>query len=211
MPRLLDLLSELGVCGTFFVTGEMARRHPAIIARVVRDGHELGCHGDLHRDFTTLSPSDARDELRISLATLRSFARVVSFRAPYLRFPAAYLPLLPEQGLQVDSSTAHYKFGSDQRHAHTVPGLVRVPASVTSSVLRLPAAVRRRWLAAAKRPLVLFVHPWEAVDFRKSRLRWDCRFRTGDIAVACWREVIGAQQRSGARFRPLCELAGVCA
>jgi peptidoglycan/xylan/chitin deacetylase (PgdA/CDA1 family) len=203
MPRLLDLLGELGVRGTFFTTGEMARRFPAVIARLVAEGHELGCHGDLHLDFTTLDRAATADELRRSLETLRSFAPVVSFRAPYLRFPAEHLELLVAHGLRIDSSIARYKFGANHRPGADVPGLVRVPASVTSSVLRIPAVLRDPWLAALTLPAILFVHPWEAVDFRRSALRWDCRFRTGAAALAAWRAALSRMQESGARFARL--------
>jgi len=212
MPRLLDLLSNTEIRATFFTTGEMARRFPAVIRRVVADGHELACHGNWHRDFTTLTHDDTETELREALQTLREFAPVVSFRAPYLRFPAAYLPLLVEQGLHIDSSVARYKTGPNHRASVSVPGLVRVPASLTSSVLRLPAAIRAVWFAlSAKAPLVLFVHPWEAVDFRQSSLRWDCRFRTGEPAVGLWRDVLTDLRRSGHRFLPLNEIAPILA
>lgn len=209
LPRLLDLLGELGIRGTFFTTGEMARRFPAVIARLVAEGHELGCHGDMHRDFTTLDAAATRAEIRRSTATLREFAPVVSFRAPYLRFPPGSLSILVEHGLGVDSSQARYKSGTAHRLGVTVPGLIRIPASVTSSVLRLPAAIRNPWLAFMRRPLVLFVHPWEAVDFTRSSLRRDCRFQTGDAALRHWRDVLVAQTRRGATFRLLRELAGV--
>lgn len=207
LPRLLDLLGELRMSATFFTTGEMARRFPTIIGRLVAEGHELGCHGDLHRDFTTLSAAEADAELRAALATLREFAPVVSFRAPYLRFPAGYLPLLVAHGVAVDSSQARYKFGPHHRPAPAPAGLVRVPASATSSVLRLPAAIRGPWLRSLRAPLLLFVHPWEAVDFRRSHLRWDCRFRTGPAAVAAWRETLVSARASGAVFARLDELA----
>lgn len=207
MPRLLDLLGELGVRGTFFTTGEMARRFPAVIRRLVAEGHELGCHGDLHRDFTTLDEPAAAAELRAALATLREFAPVVSFRAPYLRFPAAYLPLLVAEGVRVDSSVARYKFGPHHRPAPPPAGLVRVPVSATSSVLRLPGGLRGPWLGACAAPLLIFVHPWEAVDFRRSALRLDCRFRTGEPALAAWRGVLTTLRARGARFRRLDEWA----
>lgn len=211
MPRILDLLGSLGVRATFFTTGEMARRFPAIIGRVVTEGHELGCHGDLHRDFTRLDRDEADRELAASLATLRGFGRVVSFRSPYLRFPAAYLPLLVAHGLRIDSSVARYKSGPDHDLRVGAPGLVRVPASLTSSALRVPRLVRMCWLAALKKPLILFVHPWEAVDFRHSSLRWDCRFRTGDAALRLWADTLGRLQRRGARFLPLVELVDASA
>lgn len=205
MPRLLDLLAEpeVNVRGTFFVTGEMARRFPEIVARLVADGHELGCHGDLHRDFTTLDRATADAELRASLATLRAFAPVVSFRAPYLRFPAEYLSLLVAHGLRIDSSLARYKFGANHRAENGAAGLARIAASATSSVLRLPAAVRDPWLASLAHPLVIFVHPWEAVDLRATRLRWDCRFRTGTTAIAAWRATLRRLQERGAQFARL--------
>ncbi|HVS51210.1 MAG TPA: polysaccharide deacetylase family protein [Opitutaceae bacterium] len=205
LPRLLDLLAEpeVNVRGTFFVTGEMARRFPEIIARLVAEGHELGCHGDLHRDFATLDRAAADAELRAALATLRAFAPVVSFRAPYLRFPAEHLPLLVAHGLRIDSSLARYKFGANHRAENGAAGLTRVAASATSSVLRLPALVREPWLASLARPLMLFVHPWEAVDWRATRLRWDCRFRTGAPAIAAWRAVLRRTQEQGARFARL--------
>jgi peptidoglycan/xylan/chitin deacetylase (PgdA/CDA1 family) len=207
LPRFLDLLAARGVRGTLFVTGEMARQFPDIVNRIVREGHELGCHGDLHRDFSRLERAEAEAELTAALTTLREFAPVVSFRAPYLRFPPAYLDLLPPLGLRIDSSRARYKRGPYQRADVAVPGLTRIPASVTSSVLRLPALLRTPWLKAAGQPLVLFIHPWEAVDFRRSRLRWDCRFRTGTTALRLWNDAILQLQHAGAEFRTLQEIA----
>ena len=206
LPRLLDLLGELGVRGTFFTTGEMARRFPAVIQRLVGEGHELGCHGDLHRDFSTLTEAEADAELGAALASLRQFGPVISFRAPYLRFPAAYLPRLVAHGVRIDSSIARYKFGPNHR-LQPEPGLVRVPVSATSSVLRLPGWIRRPWLGRRPAPLLIFVHPWEAVDFRHTALRLDCRFRTGEPALAAWRQTLMQLKEAGARFQRLDEFA----
>jgi hypothetical protein len=68
---------------------------------------------------------------------------------------------------------------------------------MTSSVLRLPRAIRDPWLLSLRDPVVLFVHPWEFVDLTQERLRLDCRFRTGAIALQCLREVIQLFQRRG--------------
>jgi len=210
MPALLDLLREVRVRATFFTTGEMARRFPGIVARIPGEGHELACHGDWHRDFTTLSRDETDEELRDSTATLREFGPVVSFRAPYLRFPAENLDLLVKHGLTVDSSVARYKRGPNHRSGETVPGLRRIPASLTSSALRLPAFVRNPWLRRLRPPAVLFVHPWEAADFRRSRLRWDCRVRTGAQALRAWREALTTLQADGTTFVPLRELTAAC-
>ena len=204
LPGLLDALAELGVPGTFFTTGEVAQRYPASVERVVAEGHELACHGMTHTAFTSLDRSTARAEIAESSAILRRFATVTSFRAPYLRFPDEYLDLLEEHDFSVDSSHAKYKLAYYRSRART--RIRRVPASVTSSVLRLARPLRGAYLAALSDPVVLFVHPWEFVDLRREKLRLDCRFKTGDIALACVRDVLESYVSRGARFVRMREL-----
>jgi hypothetical protein len=152
-----------------------------------------------------MSETDAAAEIQRSTDTLRSFgASVTSFRAPNLRFPRQYLSLLEAHGYRVDSSQAKYK--ADYYIAPTPTRLTRIPASMTSSMLRLPRWVRNPWLRALASPVVLFVHPWEFVDLTQERLRLDCRFRTGDDAVEDLRSVIALFTARGARFVRMDEL-----
>jgi peptidoglycan/xylan/chitin deacetylase (PgdA/CDA1 family) len=199
LPRLLDELDALDVPVTCFCTGEVAERHPGRVRDIVARGHELGSHGHSHRPFDTLRDGEAREEIRASSDVLRGFAAAVtSFRAPNLRFPDRYLPLLEEHGFRVDSSQAKYKVAYYRSRART--SLTRVPASMTSSVLRLPSVIRDPWLLSLASPVVLFVHPWEFVDLTRERLRLDCRFRTGDPALVALREVVTLFRGRGARF-----------
>jgi peptidoglycan/xylan/chitin deacetylase (PgdA/CDA1 family) len=203
-PRLLELFADTGVRATYFTTSEVAERHPAAVSALIDAGHELGCHGVTHTAFDRMDEATARWEIEQSARVLRAFAAVTSFRAPYLRFPEAYVPLLEGAGFALDSSLAKYKRSYRARRRPT--RLARIPASMTSSVLRLPAFVRDPWLAALRDPVVLFVHPWEFVDLTRERLRYDCRFRTGEVALRCLREVIDAFERRGASFVPMREL-----
>ncbi|HET9455028.1 MAG TPA: polysaccharide deacetylase family protein, partial [Gemmatimonadaceae bacterium] len=152
MPLLLDMLAGERITATFFTTGEVARRYPGVVRRLVDAGHELACHGMSHQPFDRMSMAEARSEITESAAILRAFAPVTSFRAPYLRFPAEYLDLLVEAGMLVDSSTAKYK--RTPRGRSPIP---RSPASVTSSVLRAWDIVRWPYLRAQTDPVVLFV------------------------------------------------------
>jgi len=203
-PRLLELFAETGVRATYFTTSEVADRYPAAVRGLLDGGHELGCHGVTHTAFDRLDAAAADWEIRHSAHVLRAFAPVTSFRAPYLRFPDAFVPLLERHGFALDSSLAKYK--RSYRAPRRPTTLTRVPASMTSSVLRLPAFVRDPWLASLRDPVVLFVHPWEFVDLTRERLRYDCRFRTGDVALGCLREVIAAFARRGASFVSMREL-----
>jgi len=205
LPRLLELLERESVPGTFFTTGEVAWRHPDSVAGVLSEGHALGCHGWSHRPFPEMALGEAEEEIHRSAGLLREFGPVYAFRAPYLRLPSAHLPLLVRAGFTVDSSSARYKAGGGSPGP---PGLRRIPASVTSSVLRLPAAVRNPWLLSLRSPVTLFVHPWEFVDLTGERLRLDCRFRTGEPALQALREVFRLFRRRGGRFLTLEEVAG---
>lgn len=204
-PALLRLFAESSVRATYFTTGEVAERYPDAVRALVADGHELGCHGVTHTAFDTLNERDARWEIQRSSEILREFAPVDSFRAPYLRFPEPFVPLLEQNGFSTDSSLAKYK-GSFYR-ARLPTTMTRIAASMTSSVLRLPRVIRDPWLLALSDPVVLFVHPWEFVDLTREKLRYDCRFRTGDFALQALREVIALYRDRDAEFLTIRELA----
>lgn len=204
-PLLLDLLEEAGIRATFFVTGETAERHPRFVERLVAGGHELGSHGLTHRPFPTLSAGEAEAEILGTSRILRRHAPVRAFRAPNLRMPDAYLPLLERDGYRVDSSLGKYKPAHWRAPAST--GLVRMPASVTSSWLRLPRWMRDPMLRALASPVVLFVHPWEFVDLSRAPVPWDCRAGTGAHALASLRGVLGFFADRGARFLRITEAA----
>ena len=48
-PALLDTLRELDAPATFFLLGRQVDAHPALAARIAREGHELGNHTYSHR------------------------------------------------------------------------------------------------------------------------------------------------------------------
>lgn len=58
-PQLLDLLQSRGAHATFFMLGRHARQYPHIVERVLREGHDVGCHSDQHLNAWTTLPWDA--------------------------------------------------------------------------------------------------------------------------------------------------------
>ena len=207
MPRLLDLLAEEQVAATFFTTGDVARRYPEVVRRIVSSEHELGCHGDTHRRFSTLDEKEARKEIDFAAATLRQFGPVRSFRAPNLDFPRSYLPLLKQASFEVDSSEGRHKPGSFFKGPTIEQGIRRVPASTAPSVVRLPKPVRERLFGLMSDPVVLFFHPWEFVDFTRAAIPIDCRFRTGEPALHDLRAAIRYFRRRRAAFKRVGEVA----
>ena len=62
-PRLLDLLALHAAKATFFVIGEKAERHPALLRRIVDEGHALGNHSWSHPRIERLPARERRDEI----------------------------------------------------------------------------------------------------------------------------------------------------
>ena len=209
LPKLRQLLSDEQVKATMFVTGEVARRYPRVIDDLVADGHELGCHADTHARLAKLTRDQVAREIQDSTRALRAHGDVVSFRAPFLQLPRFALPLLRDAGYLLDSSVGRHK--TLRARVEVVDGVLRVPASITSSTLRWPGTILRPLLARLSAPAVLFVHPWEFVDLRRTTLRYDCRFKTGDTALACLRDAIRFFKNRRARFGTLrdCVVEGV--
>jgi peptidoglycan-N-acetylglucosamine deacetylase len=107
---ILDLLRVRRARATFFVLGDVAARHPALVRRMAAEGHEIACHGMTHRPLWQLTPESFRRELRDFRAALRGALGedpAVGFRAPTFsldRATAWALPVLREEGFTYDSS-----------------------------------------------------------------------------------------------------------
>ena len=84
-PATLAALDTLGVRATFFLVGEQVRRAPVLAAEIVAAGHEVGVHGDRHRNLLRLTPTQVRDDLARAEATIaRATGRTPRlYRPPY--------------------------------------------------------------------------------------------------------------------------------
>jgi peptidoglycan/xylan/chitin deacetylase (PgdA/CDA1 family) len=84
-PTIVDVLGEAGAHATFFALADAARRSPALVERVLAEGHEIGLHSLSHRAMTDLSPWSRASALTRGRRELASAgrARPEWFRAPY--------------------------------------------------------------------------------------------------------------------------------
>ena len=84
-PRILDLLERHGARATFFLIGERAARHPALVAEILRRGHEIGNHTHTHPagTFWCATPRRLAAELDRAAATLAAAGAMTRwFRSP---------------------------------------------------------------------------------------------------------------------------------
>lgn len=72
-PRLLELLAAQGARATFFLIGENALRHPALVQAIAAAGHEVAHHTHTHplAMFWCATPGRVAAELDTGLAALR--------------------------------------------------------------------------------------------------------------------------------------------
>ncbi|MGB3442782.1 MAG: polysaccharide deacetylase family protein, partial [Actinophytocola sp.] len=104
-PRILGLLDELGLRGTFFVEGWSLLHYPAHIADLLERGHEVALHGWVHECWSALSPSDEERILCDGLAALDAAGVTVpGFRAPHGVHSGQSAELLARLGFRFDSS-----------------------------------------------------------------------------------------------------------
>jgi peptidoglycan/xylan/chitin deacetylase (PgdA/CDA1 family) len=83
-PRVLDLLAAAGVRATFFLVGQKAAAHPALVARIAAEGHAIGSHSSTHPDPDTVGLGRLTQEYRDGRAAVEAvLGRAVHlFRPP---------------------------------------------------------------------------------------------------------------------------------
>ncbi|QUL52410.1 polysaccharide deacetylase family protein [Paenibacillus tritici] len=62
-PQLLNVLRKYKVKATFFVVGSRAEKHPALVARMIREGHAVGNHSYNHPEFSKVSMNEFRTQI----------------------------------------------------------------------------------------------------------------------------------------------------
>jgi polysaccharide deacetylase family protein (PEP-CTERM system associated) len=187
--ELLDILADVGAHSTFFVLGWVAEHYPALVRRIVDEGHELASHTQLHRSLDQLPPDEIRMELTRSKDVLEqaSGSAVRGIRAPNFSVSDVVLDLIGEAGYRYDSSffgfKHHDRYGQistpiqpDQPVAEVRPGLleiqmtrvpigpVRVPWAGGAYFRLIPYPVFRWGVARNLRShswFSFYFHPWE--------------------------------------------------
>jgi len=105
VPRILGLLAEYGLPGTFFVPGETAERHPQTVEQILAAGHEVAHHSHSHRNPVTFGPEFERADFERALQALdRVGVRPLGHRAALWNASWLTPVLVAEHGMLYDSS-----------------------------------------------------------------------------------------------------------
>lgn len=84
-PRLLRILRKNHAQATFFVQGQNAKRYPALLRAMIRDGHAVENHSWDHPALTTRSDRSVRRQLTLTQKAIRKAIHQSPklFRPPY--------------------------------------------------------------------------------------------------------------------------------
>lgn len=188
--RILDLFAEQGVKATFFTLGWVAERHPALVRRIVAEGHELASHGYAHIRATQQTPAEFREDVLRTKALLEDLGGVTiqGYRAASYSIGAGNLWALAEleqAGYRYSSSIypiRHDLYGMPEAprfafHPENALALLEVPVTtVTAFGKTLPCGGGgwfRLWPYALSRWALrrvnqqdgqsglFYFHPWE--------------------------------------------------
>jgi len=200
IEKLLKLFAEKEVQATFFVLGWVAKKHPALIKKIVAAGHEIANHSSSHRMITKLSPQEFEQDLKEAQDILQSISgeAVQGFRAPTFSVVEQTRwawEIMVRYGIRYDSSV--YPIWHDR---YGIPDAPRQPylafQNDKASLIEFPLPTLRLfsknfpfggggylrifplWFTkfAIKQfnnqgnPAIIYMHPWE-FDLQQPRLK----------------------------------------
>ena len=195
--RLIDLFNEKNIKATFFTLGWVAEHCPAVIKRIVDEGHELASHGTNHRRATTMTPDEFYRDVAESKDRLEQVAgaAILGYRAPSFSINESnewVYDTLRELGFVYSSST--YPIEHD---LYGVPHWPRFAHLHKSGILEIPIPTLRAndkntgiggggyfrlfpyWLSKRRiskfitqeeQPYSFYFHPWE-IDPEQPRVK----------------------------------------
>lgn len=129
VPKIVELLAEEGLKGTFFVPGWTAERYPHRMEEILGGGHEVGHHGYLHEWIDPDYPDKEREALEKGLDALKRTVgiRPAGFRSPAGESSENMIAMLQEYGFLYDSSLMDDVFPYRHRLADGSAGPVELP------------------------------------------------------------------------------------
>ncbi len=196
VDRILALLDQNQTKATFFTLGWVAERYPAMVRRIVEQGHELASHGYGHQRASDLTETAFFDDVQRAKTILEDIGgqSVQGYRAPSFSIGTGNLwalDTLLKAGYRYSSSIYpvkhdHYGMPDAPRFAHEVrPGLLEVPPTTLRMFDRnlpssgggffrlLPYSVSRWMLrqvnARDAQSAIFYFHPWE-IDAEQPRV-----------------------------------------
>lgn len=117
--RILEILDKEEIKVTFFMTGSWVEAYPEDVKAILAAGHDLGNHGENHKNMSSLSDSEKKEELMTVHNRVKQLTgyEMSLFRPPYGDYDNAVVKVAKECGymtIQWDVDSMDWKdYGVD--------------------------------------------------------------------------------------------------
>lgn len=197
---ILETLDKHGVKATFFVLGYIAKKHPDLVRKISKKGHEIGSHGTLHK----LIYKQTKDEFREDVADSKKLLQDITGKEVNLFRGSSWsiskdtlwaLEILEEEGFKCDSSLQPFKTPLSGVNGAPKEPFYPVIEEKRLKIIEFPSTVLPMWKAGVpfsgglyfrtmpltfiklalnkvneKGPGMIYLHPWE-VDVDQPKLK----------------------------------------
>ncbi|MGY4719102.1 polysaccharide deacetylase family protein [Naumannella cuiyingiana] len=160
VPRLLDVLDQVGIQATFFMPGWVAKVRPRLASTIVDRGHEVAHHSYSHQSPTDLTDAAQHADFERACEVFASQGvEIFGHRAAMWEATSSTLDLVREFGLSYDSSL----MGDDKPYRISADGVrplaelpvhwslddweqyAFLPSPAVGNVIESPAKVLEMW------------------------------------------------------------------
>ena len=110
LSRYFDVLDKYNITATFPVTAKAVEDYPERIEYILKRGHEIAGHGDIHKEFYG-SVFNQIDRLKNMIKIINDVldVKVTGFRAPWYKYNNNTYIALSKVGLLYDSSQKRFE------------------------------------------------------------------------------------------------------
>lgn len=131
LQQILDALDRNHIKATFFCVGEMGRLFPDVVKKIHTQGHEIGCHSNIHTWLNKMTEVECREDTHFAVDSLEQCVgeKVKSYRAPAFSIGESNkwaFEILAENGIERDASIfpAVRSFGGFAHFGQKTPCIV---------------------------------------------------------------------------------------
>ncbi len=128
--KVLDVLKNEGVKNTtFFISASWAERHPQVVERIVKEGHDIGSMGYHYRNYADWDEKKIKRDILLADTTFKKLGikDIKLLRTPNGNFNKKVLKIADSYGYSI----VHYSVDSKD---YTNPGVEKIVENVVPNV-----------------------------------------------------------------------------
>lgn len=169
--KILEILDDYSIKGTFFCTGDVVKKFPKHIKLIEQKRHEIACHSLNHERINQLTFKECQESIYQNKKIIEGICQnseIIGFRAPYLHPPRFLFTILHNLGFKYDSSIkSRNKIKFKKQNYYQIQEMHPLDIS-----LRFPLGHSLlKKLILIKKLSILYLHPLEVIDVKSLLLK----------------------------------------